>query len=103
MKTMNFADLIANIDTLPYNTGIYTEMFRWVASPLEAPLYLSSSDEEQEEGFDDHIEERGLREFFQLPTLQDIVEVERRTRPQCTLEDFVAAANYYRQYDTFRP
>ncbi len=96
MKTMNFAVLIANIGPLPDKTGIYTEMSRWVASPLETPLYLASSDEEQEEGFDDDIEERGLRELFRLHTLQDIVGVERRTRPQCTLEDFVAAANYYR-------
>ena len=103
MNTMNFADLIASIETLPYKTGIYTETSSWAARPLETPLYLASSDEEQEEGFDDHIEERGLREFFRLPTLQDIVGVERRTRPQCTLDDLVAAANYYRQYDTFRP
>jgi hypothetical protein len=103
MRSVLFHDLVEAIHDLPYGTGIYTEMGRWREHPLTTPLYLTGREEEDSEDFDDQMEAKGLQEFFRLSTFQDIADVERRKRPNGTIEDLVAAAKHYRHYDDFRP
>lgn len=78
-------------------------MKAWEKKPLEETLYLATADDESDPDFDDNLEEKGLQEFFQLPTLRDIVHVERKKRPSATIQDMVAAAKHYREFDDFRP
>jgi len=103
MRTTFFQELVEAIHDLPYATGIYTDMSRWPGDPITTPLHLATREEEDEEDFDDQLEANGLRELFRRTTLEDIVDVERRKRLNCTLEDLVAAAKHYRHYDDFRP
>jgi hypothetical protein len=103
MRTIFFQELVEAICDLPYATGIYTDMGRWPEEPLTTPLHLATREDEDEEDFDDQLEAKGLKELFRRTTLEDIIDVERRKRPNGTLEDLVAAAKHYRHYDDFRP
>jgi len=102
MTPITFEKLIETIESLDYNTGIYGDVEAWGERPMQEPLYLATMDDESEPDFDIKLGEAGLHEFFQLPTLQDIVRVERKKRPAATAEDMVAAAKHYRQFDDFR-
>jgi hypothetical protein len=103
MRTVLFKELVEVIHELPHATGIYTDMDKWRDSPLVTPLYLAGKEEEEEEDFDEQIEARGLRNFFRKAQFEDVVKVERRKHPACTIDELAAAAMYYHHYDDFRP
>jgi hypothetical protein len=103
MTPITFEKLIETLDSLEYSTGIYCNKKAWKQRPLQELLYLASKDERSEPDFDSQIAERGLRRFLHLQMLQDVVVVERRTRPSATIEDIVAATNHYDELDAFRP
>jgi hypothetical protein len=103
MTPTTFEKLIEILDSLDYNTAIYGNLKAWEKQPLQEQLYIATLDERSEPDFDSKLAKNGMRKVFPLQMLQDIVEVERKKRPSATIEDFVAAAKHYREFDDFRP
>jgi len=103
VRTISFSELIERIDELPYDTWIHASK-DWDSDPLGATIYLSRDTDDPEEAkeFEEELGQRDISDLLSLQDLQAVVEVERRIRPNATLQQLAEAIDYYREYDCFR-
>lgn len=110
METLKLATMVERLlqgPPFPDPEGVFVRLDDWKAAPLSADLVVFTFEEAEE--FDDDADvpviarELGLRSLLVITDLEDVIKVRSGQSPSPTLDDYVKAINYYREYDSYMP
>jgi len=109
----SISELLSKIDSIFENDWIFTNLEKWKTTPLECPLYLVR-DEDVDNASEDEtfvnpggielpiaLEHENVTSWMLIEILHGVLLNLRKSKPNISVNDFVYAINYYREYDDF--
>jgi len=108
MKTyQNIAEVLDDIDHLQWFGSLFTEQPIWKKKPLEAKFLYLEGDDELEDIFDEETlqpklaHEANVTHFLDIEIFKGILKNQVDQKSDSSIDDYIAALNYYREFDTF--
>lgn len=108
MKTYQTIEkLINDIDALNWSGVLFTNRNTWNSAPRNANFFYLDEDDELDDIVDEEtmlprlVQENFAERFLDVQVFTDVIDQQRELNPNSTLNEFIHALNYYREYDTF--
>ncbi|WP_458119646.1 DUF7716 domain-containing protein [Paenibacillus sp. Z6-24] len=109
----HLAELVVRNGQL-HNEWLYTNVGRWDEDPLNTPIYYFSEEwlwDQEEQGLAVHndredlipaeLADEGIQTWYELATLEDVIDVLKQAGQPVSLTIIVMALKYYHAYDAF--
>ena len=106
-RYLNLDDVLANLDGLAWSESLFADHQTWLRCPLRAQFLYLDGDDELEDIFDMETlqprlaHEAKLTHFLDVEIFKAVRTHQESQKIDSTTDDYVAALNYYREYDTF--
>jgi len=103
----NIVELIKDLQSLKWHGSLLTHHMIWKDKPHEAHFLYLDSDDELEDIFDHKTLqpklafEANVTHFLDIEIFKGILKNQVDQKSNSSIEDYITALNYYRQYDTF--
>jgi hypothetical protein len=108
MKTFGtLKAVLENMDKMSWEGTLFTNKSSWASQPDKAEFIYLEGDDEVEDIADGETslpklaQENNVQYFLDFQIFQDVIIKQKELKNNSTLDDFIYALNYYREYDSF--
>lgn len=108
MKTFaTLKEVLDNMEEMSWEGTLFTNKKAWDVQPNESKFIYLEGDDEIEDIADGETslpklaQENDVQYFLDFQIFQDVIIKQLELSNESTIDDFINALNYYREYDSF--